>query len=286
MRHEGFELNPSTQASCLMPRASRLTPNFEMIDVQSQKDNRNIAIDKVGVKNISYPITVRDKENGYQHTVANINMFVNLPHDHKGTHMSRFIEVVSEYRRQITLENFSAILEALKVRLNAESAHMEVTFPYFITKKAPVSQAEGLMEYICTFKGSANRSKGRDLVIELQVPIATVCPCSKEISKHGAHNQRGEVRVSLRFKKFIWIEDIIRLVEESSSSEVFSVLKRNDEKFVTEKGYDNPMFVEDVVREIARKLEADPNITWFSVDSENFESIHNHSAYAYIERQK
>jgi GTP cyclohydrolase I len=184
------------------------------------------------------------------------------------------------------LENFSAILDELKTRLNAESAHMEVTFPYFITKKAPVSQTEGLMEYICTIKGSANHTKTRDLMLELKVPVATVCPCSKEISEYGAHNQRGEVRVSLRFKKFIWIEDIIRLVEESSSTEVFSVLKREDEKYITEKSYENPMFVEDVVREIARKLEADSNITWFSVDSENFESIHNHSAYAYIERQK
>jgi GTP cyclohydrolase I len=200
--------------------------------------------------------------------------------------MSRFIEVLSEHRLQITLENFSRILEELKNRLNAESAHMEITFPYFITKRAPISTAEGLMEYVCTFKGSSNRTTGRDLVVELKVPIATVCPCSKEISEFGAHNQRGEVRVGIRFKKFVWIEDIIRLVEDSSSCEVFSVLKRNDEKFVTEKGYQNPMFVEDVVREIARKLEADPNITWYAVDSENFESIHNHSAYAYIERQK
>ena len=263
-----------------------LEPLFDMIDVQSQKDHRNIEIDKVGVKNIRYPITVRDKENGTQQTVASINMYVNLPHDHKGTHMSRFIEVLSEYRRQISLENFSRILDELKNRLNAESAHMEITFPYFITKKAPISGTEGLMEYVCTFTGSVNRSKGRDLAIELRIPIATVCPCSKEISEYGAHNQRGEVRVSLRFKKFVWIEDIIRLVEESTSCEVFSVLKRNDEKFVTEKGYENPMFVEDVVREIALKLEADPNITWFAIDSENFESIHNHSAYAYIERQK
>ena len=257
-----------------------------MIDVQSQKDHRNIDIDKVGVKNIRYPITVRDKENGTQQTVASINMYVNLPHDHKGTHMSRFIEVLSEYRRQISLENFSRILDELKSRLNAESAHMEITFPYFITKKAPISGTEGLMEYVCTFTGSVSRSKGRDLAIELRIPIATVCPCSKEISEYGAHNQRGEVRVSLRFKKFLWIEDIIRLVEESTSCEVFSVLKRNDEKFLTEKGYENPMFVEDVVREIALKLEADPNITWFAIDTENFESIHNHSAYAYIERQK
>jgi GTP cyclohydrolase I len=200
--------------------------------------------------------------------------------------MSRFVELLSEYRRRISLQNFSDILEELKQRLNAESAHMEITFPYFITKKAPISQTEGLMEYVCTFKGSVHHTKGRDLVIDLKIPIATVCPCSKEISRYGAHNQRGEVRVSLRFKKFVWIEDIIHLVEESSSCEVFSVLKRNDEKFVTEKGYENPMFVEDVVREIARKLDADPNITWFSVDSENFESIHNHSAYAYIEKQK
>ena len=257
-----------------------------MIDVQSQKDDRQIPIDKVGVKNIRYPITVRDKENGHQQTVASINMFVNLPHDHKGTHMSRFIEVLSEYRRQITMENFGAILDELKKRLNAESAHLEVTFPYFITKKAPVTQSEGLMEYICTIKGSASRAKTRDLMLELKIPMATVCPCSKEISEYGAHNQRAEVRVSLRFKKFIWIEDIVRLVEESGSSEVYSVLKREDEKFVTEKSFENPMFVEDVVREVARKLESDPNITWFSVDSENFESIHNHSAYAYIERQK
>jgi GTP cyclohydrolase I len=257
-----------------------------MIDVQSQKDDRQIPIDKVGVKNIRYPITVRDKENGYQQTVASINMYVNLPHDHKGTHMSRFIEVLSEFRREVTLENLNIILDELKKRLNAESAHLEITFPYFVTKKAPVTQAEGLMEYICTFKASSKRNKGRDLIVELKIPIATVCPCSKEISEYGAHNQRAEVQVSLRFKKFIWIEDIVRLVEESGSSEVFSVLKREDEKFVTEKSFDNPMFVEDVVREVARKLESDQNITWFSVDSENFESIHNHSAYAYIERDK
>ncbi len=265
---------------------SKTKDRLEMIDVQSQKDDRQIPIDKVGVKNIRYPITVRDKENGFQQTVASINMYVNLPHDHKGTHMSRFIEVLSEYRRQITMENLSTILEELKKRLDAESAHLEVTFPYFITKKAPVTQAEGLMEYICTFKAAARSSGGRDLIIELVVPITTVCPCSKEISRYGAHNQRGEVRVALRFKRFIWIEDIIHLVEASGSSEVFSVLKREDEKYVTEKSFENPRFVEDVVREVARKLEADANITWFSVEAENFESIHNHSAYACIEKQK
>jgi GTP cyclohydrolase I len=212
-------------------------------------------------------------------------MYVSLPHDHKGTHMSRFIEILNE-QKEISLKNLTAILEAMKERLNAESAHLEITFPYFILKKAPVSRTEGLMEYICTFRGSSFQDHKKDLQVELMVPITTVCPCSREISRFGAHNQRGEVRVSFRFKKFVWIEDIIRLVEESASSEVFSVLKREDEKFVTEQGYEKPMFVEDVVREVALKLKEDHNITWFSVDTENFESIHNHSAYAYIERQK
>ncbi len=256
----------------------------EMIDVQSQPDHRNLRIDKVGVKNISYPITVKDKAKGSQRTVASINMYVDLPKHHKGTHMSRFIEILSEYRRQVSIENIPNILEEMKRRLNAQSAHMEITFPYFIEKEAPVSKAKGLMEYICTFKGSVNKSK--DLIVGLSVPVTTVCPCSREISDFGAHNQRGEVRVQVRFKRFIWIEDLIDLVEKSASSEVFSMLKRADEKFVTEKGYMNPMFVEDLVREIAVKLDADDNITWFSVDSENFESIHKHSAYAYIERDK
>ena len=255
-----------------------------MLDVQNQPDHRNLDIDKVGVKNIRYPITVKDKAKGSQRTVANINMYVDLPKDYKGTHMSRFIEILSEYRHQISIDSIPRILEEMKKRLNAHSAHMEITFPYFIEKEAPISKSKGLMEYICTFIGSVN--KGRDLVVGLSVPVTTVCPCSKEISDFGAHNQRGEVRVQLRFNKFIWIEDIITLVEECASSEVYSVLKRGDEKYVTEKGYSNPMFVEDLVREIAVRLDADDNIIWFSVDSENFESIHKHSAYAYIERDK
>jgi GTP cyclohydrolase I len=196
--------------------------------------------------------------------------------------MSRFVEILNEHSRRISLQGFSEILEEMKTRLDAESAHMEITFPYFINKYAPVTGAEGLMEYKCTMKGSVNRQS--DLVIGIHVPITTLCPCSKEISDFGAHNQRGEVRLRVRFKKFVWIEDLIKLVEASASSDVFSVLKREDEKYVTEKAYQNPMFVEDIVREIAVKLGNDPNITWFSVESENFESIHNHNAYAYIER--
>jgi len=255
-----------------------------MKDIQKHRDSRNIDIDQVGVKGIRYPITVLDKNMGEQQTVAKINMYVNLPRYYKGTHMSRFVEILNEHSRRISLQNFSEILEEMKKRLNAESAHMEIAFPYFINKAAPVTGSEGMMEYNCTFKGSLNR--GSDLVTIIHVPISTLCPCSKEISDFGAHNQRGEVRLRVRFKKFIWIEDLVELVEKSASCEVYSVLKREDEKYVTEKAYNNPMFVEDVVREIAQKLNADPNITWFAIESENFESIHNHNAYAYIERDK
>ncbi len=254
-----------------------------MIDVQSQPDDRNIAIDKVGVKNIRYPITVLDRANGTQQTVASINMYVDLPHQYKGTHMSRFIEVLSEHSNNINIRNLHGILEEMKTRLDAASAHMEVEFPYFVNKTAPVSGAQGLMEYGVSFRGSLN-ANGYDLVVEVAVPVTTLCPCSKEISEGGAHNQRGMVRLAVRFTRFIWIEDLIRLVEESASAEVFSLLKREDEKHVTDRAYATPMFVEDVVREVARKLEQDPNIQWFAVDSENFESIHNHSAYAFVER--
>ena len=257
-----------------------------MKDVQNQLDDRNIAIDKVGVKNIRYPITVLDRKRGTQRTVASINMYVNLPHRYKGTHMSRFIEVLSEHRENINLRALANILEAMKQRLNAESAHIEVEFPYFVEKAAPVSGATSLMEYNVAFRGSLNGGGQVDLVVEIAVPVTTLCPCSQEISDDGAHNQRGLVRLSVRFKRFFWIEDLIRVAEESASSEVYSLLKREDEKYVTEMAYANPVFVEDIVREVSRKLDADPNIIWFAVDSENFESIHNHSAYAYIERDK
>ncbi|HBF42953.1 MAG TPA: GTP cyclohydrolase I FolE2 [Desulfobacteraceae bacterium] len=255
-----------------------------MKDIQNNKDYRNIDINQVGVKGVRYPITVLDRDLGRQQTVAEINMYVNLPRYYKGTHMSRFVEILNEHSRRISIQNFSEILEEMKDRLDAESAHLEITFPYFINKRAPVTGSEGLMEYKCTYKGSLD--SGSDFVMIIRVPISTLCPCSKEISDYGAHNQRGEVRLQVRFKKFVWIEDLIKLVEESASVDVYSVLKREDEKYVTEKAYDNPMFVEDIVRDIAVKLNNDPNITWFAVESENFESIHNHNAYAYIEKDK
>jgi GTP cyclohydrolase I len=263
--------------------SAAIFPPVEIADVQNQASRRTIDIDKVGVKNISYPIVVLDKYNGTQNTVARIDMFVNLPHRHKGTHMSRFIEILSECRRNISLRNIGSILEETRRRLHAESAHVEVSFPYFIDKEAPVSKARGLMEYVCTFTGTLHKDGKLDLVVGITVPITTLCPCSKEISKAGAHNQRGEVRVQVRYQKFFWIEDLIRLVEDSASCEVYALLKRQDEKFVTEKAYSNPMFVEDVVREIAHRLSQIKNFTWYAVESENYESIHNHSAYAYLE---
>jgi len=256
-----------------------------MIDIQNQRDYRNIEIDKVGVKNIRYPITVLDKAKGTQRTVASIDMYVNLPRHYKGTHMSRFIEILSEFCNEISLHSMRTILEEMNRRLNSKSAHLKLTFPYFIEKCAPVSETLSLMEYSCSFDGSLD-GKGLDIIVELGVPITTLCPCSKEISDFGAHNQRGEVRIALRYKKFLWIEDVIRLVESSASAEVFALLKRNDEKMLTETAYHNPMFVEDVVREVARKFNRDPNIKWFTVGAETFESIHNHSAYAFIERHK
>lgn len=253
-----------------------------MKDIQKQRDFRKIEINKVGVKNIRYPITVLDKAKGIQHTVASVNMYVDLPHRFKGTHMSRFVEILNKYKGDISIKNFSKILSEMKRKLKAKSAHLEVEFPYFIEKEAPVTKAKSLMEYVCRFCGSSNEKN--DFYIGIMVPITTVCPCSKEISEFGAHNQRSMVTVNLRFKKFIWIEDIIHLVEECASCDLYSILKRPDEKYVTEKAYKKPMFVEDVVREIASKLKKDKNITWFTVESENFESIHNHSAYAFVER--
>lgn len=257
-----------------------------MIDVQSRFDSRNIRVDKVGVKDIRYPITVMDKTNGIQHTVASVNMYVNLPREFKGTHMSRFIEILNEFHGNLDIREFPSILQSVQEHLGAESAHLELSFSYFIKKLSPVTGCAGLMEYGCRVAGSLDSNRGHDLVLEVNVPISTVCPCSKEISSYGAHNQRGMVRLAVRFKKFVWIEDLVRLVECAASSEVYSVLKRPDEKFVTESAFDNPKFVEDVVRDIAKELKADQNISWFLVDVENFESIHNHSAYACIERSK
>jgi GTP cyclohydrolase I len=256
----------------------------DLADVQSLADTREIPIDKVGVKGIVFPIQVLDKADGVQSTVATIGMSVSLPHHFKGTHMSRFMELLNEQSEPIAVDSIPGLLKEMKTRLQAESAHIDIAFPYFLKKKAPVSGVEGLVAYQCRLVGAADRRV--DIGVEVRVPVTTLCPCSREISERGAHNQRGQVCVFLRFRKMFWIEDIIEIVENAASCEVYSVLKRVDEKYVTEKAYDNPVFVEDLVREIAAAFLKDENIRHFSVEAENLESIHSHNAYAFVEHRK
>jgi len=264
------------------PRSAAPPPPLS--DVQLTRDTRNIAIGKVGVKDISYPIVVMDKNHAFQSTVARINMYVDLPHHFKGTHMSRFVEILNDYREEIALDKMEIILAHMKEKLGASCAHLEMEFPYFIEKMAPVSRAKSLMEYTCTF--SASLSESFDFVLGIKVPVTSLCPCSRELSSYGAHNQRSIMTVQVRYNEFIWIEDLIEVIEECGSSPVYSLLKREDEKYVTERAYENPRFVEDMVREATVRLLAMDNISWFSVEAENFESIHKHSAYAAIERSK
>jgi GTP cyclohydrolase I len=252
-----------------------------MRDVQKSRDYRKLAINKVGVKDISYPIVVMDKEKAFQHTVARINMYVDLPHQFKGTHMSRFVEILNAHRKDMALDKMETTLQKIKDRLGASSAHLEMEFPYFMEKRAPVSGAASLMEYTCRFIGSL--SEDFDFILEIRVPVTSLCPCSKELSRFGAHNQRGIITVQVRYRDFVWIEDLVNAIEECGSSQVYSLLKREDEKYVTERAFENPRFVEDMVREAALRLRTMNNVTWFSVSAENFESIHNHSAYASIE---
>lgn len=252
-----------------------------MPDMQQSRDTRNIAIDKVGVKDIRYPIVVRDKYREQQHTVAKINMFVDLPEHFKGTHMSRFIEVLNLYHGAISVENMETILAEMKSRLGSGRAHLELDFPYFIEKQAPVSGARSLLEYQCRMIGT--QAEDFDFILEASIPVTSLCPCSKEISDRGAHNQRSIVTVQIRYTEHIWLEDLIQWVEECASCPVYALLKREDEKAVTEQAYDNPMFVEDMVRAVTEKLSAVEQISWFKIQCENFESIHNHSAYAMVE---
>ncbi len=254
-------------------------------DVQNTPDTRRLAIDKVGIKSIRHPVKVKDKTGGVQHTVAMFNMYVHLPHNFKGTHMSRFVEILNMNEREISVENFESILREMVKRLEAESGHVEMTFPYFVNKAAPISGVTSLMDYEVTFIGEIHQDKF-DITVKVLVPVTSLCPCSKKISNYGAHNQRSHVTISACINDFIWVEDIIRMVESQASSELYGLLKRPDEKFVTERAYDNPKFVEDMVRDVAAQLNADPRIVAYVVESENFESIHNHSAYALIENDK
>ncbi len=273
---EDFNMTPSH------PAEAELLP---IADVQSSADTRRIPINKVGIKDIRHPIRVRDRSGGEQHTIATFNMYVDLPHNFKGTHMSRFVEILNHYEREITVESFKEMLTEMSERLGARSGHIEMRFPYFITKKAPVSGVQSLLDYDVTFIGE-RKDNQNCLRIRIVIPVTSLCPCSKEISDYGAHNQRSHVTVNCKTHGFIWLEELIDVVEREASSELFGLLKRPDEKYVTERAYDNPKFVEDMVRDIAMKLNTDERIRAYSVESENFESIHNHSAYAMVERDK
>jgi GTP cyclohydrolase I len=235
----------------------------------------------VGIKNINYPVTVREKSGGLQETVASISLQVSLPRQYRESCVSTFIEVLNKYQEEMSNRIFRNLLAEVKEKLRAESAHVEMTFPYFLEKKAPATGTAGLMEYTCRFTGGIG--KDEDFILSVRVPVTTLCPCSKEISEFGAHNQRGEVCLNVKYSGFIWMEDLITMAEAGASCEVYSLLKRPDEKFVTEKAYTNPMFVEDVVRKVAEMAHEHPDITWFSVGVESFESIHKHSAYAYVD---
>lgn len=254
-------------------------------DVQNTVDTRHIAIDKVGIKAIRHPVLVKDKSGGEQHTVAMFNMYVHLPQQFKGTHMSRFVEILNMNDHAISIESFETILREMVKRLEAESGHVEMTFPYFVNKAAPISGVKSLLDYEVTFIG-AIKNDYIEITVKVLVPVTSLCPCSKKISDYGAHNQRSHVTVTALINDFIWIEDIINLVEKQASCELYGLLKRPDEKYVTERAYDNPKFVEDMVRDIAAQLNAEKRIVAYTVESENFESIHNHSAYALIENDK
>lgn len=251
-------------------------------DVQSSADTRRIAINKVGIKNIRHPVVVKDRSDGEQHTVASFNMYVSLPHNFKGTHMSRFVEILNSHEKEISVESFRDMLAEMAERLEADAGHIEMSFPYFVNKTAPVSGVRSLLDYEVALIGEIHAGEPT-MYIKVVVPVTSLCPCSKEISDYGAHNQRSHVTVQVQTLDFIWIEEIIDLVEDEASCELFGLLKRPDEKFVTERAYDHPKFVEDMVRDVAVRLNRDTRVTSYTVESENFESIHNHSAYALVE---
>jgi GTP cyclohydrolase I len=281
-------------SSALLRRSDSRQPTADVAseaalrDVHMEPELRKLALDRAGVSDLRYPICVLDRARGQQHTIAAIDMSVSVPHRRRGAHMSRFIELLNRHRREIDIRKFRALCSELLREMDAEAARVEVRFPYFIEKAAPVSGAVGLVDYACTFGASVAAARGKggretaDLWVEVEVPVTSLCPCSKAISKHGAHNQRSLVRARVWFKRFFWIEDLIKLVEASASSELYSLLKRPDEKFVTERAYEHPRFVEDLVREVGTRLRASSNFPRWEVGATSFESIHTHNAYAQL----
>jgi GTP cyclohydrolase IB len=261
-------------------------------DVQARPDTRGVALDEVGVRGLRHPIVVWDRERDKQETIAEISMSVSLSAHIKGTHLSRFVEVLGEHAGEITMRTIPGILAALRQRLDATRARIEVCFPYFIERAAPVTRARALLDYQCQFTGEADDS-GCRFTLTVQVPVTSVCPCSKAISDYGAHNQRGCITISVRVgadpdgePHLVWIEELVELAERSASAPVFPLLKRPDERYLTMLAYDNPVFVEDMARSVAHNLRADTRVTWFAVEAVNEESIHNHAAYARVEEHR
>ncbi len=258
-----------------------------LADMQSSHDARGIDINKVGIRKLKYPVVLSTRDNGgAQHTIADVNMYVSLNRNFKGTHMSRFVEVLNAFRRELDIHNTSQLLRSMLDRLEADDAYIELHFPYFIEKSAPVTGQPGMLHYDCRVKAELDRDGNFAICFCVTVPVTTLCPCSKEISEYGAHNQRSFVTVNWMCRESIWLEEMIELVERLGSSQIYSVLKRPDEKFVTEHAYDHPKFVEDMVRDITAALRDDDRVVWFRVESENEESIHTHNAYALIEEDK
>ena len=254
-------------------------------DTQGQVDTRNLPINKVGIKDILHPMIIKQRSGKNQTTVANFNMYVNLPHNLKGTHMSRFVHILNSHEDYITVDIFKNMIREMLILLEAESGHVEMSFPYFIKKTAPISKVQSLLDYNVSLIGEIKDGKS-NMKVKVTIPVTSLCPCSKKISDYGAHNQRSHVTITVTVKEFIWIEEIIDIVEKEASSELYALLKRPDEKYVTERAYDNPKFVEDMVRDIAAHFKSDDRICEYVVESENFESIHNHSAYAQIHQIK
>lgn len=277
--------NVTKSPASAIPKGRASPRRKPLHDKQSERDYRELPIDKVGVRGLRFPIEVRDKAHAVQDTVATVGLYVDLPHEFKGTHMSRFIEVLNAHGRMIHVENIPDILHAMQRKFHAATSHLEMEFPYFLEKESPVARRKSLMDYTARFDAAACGDE-IDFVLTVKANVTTLCPCSKAIAAYGAHNQRGEVTVQLRSRKTVWIEDVIALIESSASSELFALLKREDEKAVTERAYENPVFVEDLVRNVALKLNAHPDVTWYKVEAENFESIHNHNAYACIEKRR
>lgn len=253
-----------------------------MHDVQKDPADVSISIDRVGVKNLSYPLVVRNQDNGIQHTVAQVDLYVDLPSYFKGTHMSRFVEALQEWEGVLDYHSFRNLLRDVQARLEARRSHLLFRFPFFLDQKAPRTGSPGLMEYQCRFEGALEEGKP-NMYLSVEVPVMTVCPCSLAISEQGAHSQRAVIRIKARFEGMLWLEDLIQIAQGASSSPVYAVLKRADEKHVTEQSFANPKFVEDVVRSVAQQLKEHDLIKWFRAEVESFESIHKHNAYACIE---